>query len=91
MSEKQKRDLLIGIITAAMLPSEIESQLIAYVRAKCPDEAFVNNFMTGAECMRHMAIHKIMELEEGCLGIQKAAFVVARNAIEDLEIMGGAG
>ena len=88
MSEKQKRDLIIGIITAAMLPMEIESELMAYARARCPEEAKINDFVTGAECMRHLAVKKIMELEDGCLGIQKAAFVLARNAIEHLEIVG---
>lgn len=88
MSEKQKCDLIIGILVAAMLPMEIESELIAYVKARCPEETKTGDFITGAECMRHAAIAKIHELEEGCLGIQKAAFVVSRNAIEHLEIVG---
>lgn len=87
MSEKQKCDLIIGIIAAVMMPMEIESELVAYVRARCPDETKLNDFITGAECMRHHAVKKILELEEGCLGIQKAAFVVARNAIEHLEVV----
>lgn len=37
MSEKQKRDLIIGILVAAMLPMEIESELIAYVDTRCPE------------------------------------------------------
>ena len=88
MTEKHKRDSLILMITAAMLPAELEIELIDYVTAKCDKEAYSKDFMTGAECMRHLAVKKILELEEGCLGIQKAAFVVARNAVEDLEIVG---
>lgn len=88
MSEKEKRDVIIRIIKTVMLPVEIESELVAYVKARCPDETKLNDFITGAECMRHIAVKRILELEEGCLGIQKAAFVVARNAVEDLEIVG---
>lgn len=88
MTEKQKRDYIISLLTAAYLPPEIESELIRYVKAKCPDDVLVNNFMAGAEFMRRAAINSIMKLEKDCLGIQKAGFVVSRNAIEQIDFVG---
>lgn len=88
VSEKQKCDLIVGILVAAMLPVEVESELIAYVKARRLEAATIKDFAAGAECMRRMAMKKIMELEEGCLGIQRATFVVSRNAVEHLEIVG---
>lgn len=37
MFEMQKRDLLMGILVAAMLPMEIEAELMDYVMARCPE------------------------------------------------------
>lgn len=44
------------------------------------------SFDDGVERMREAAVQKIEELEEGCLGIQKAAFVIAKNEIIKLVI-----
>lgn len=49
-------------------------------------EATETAYRNGAEAMRRAAIKKILELEGGCLGIQKAAFVIARDAIKQLEV-----
>lgn len=88
MSEKQKADALICMITAAMLPMEIEAELIGFVKSKCHEEGKANGFLAGAEFMRGMAVGTVSKLEEGCLGIQKAAFVASRNAIMDIQIVG---
>ena len=86
MTDDQKMEILKALIVSALLPMEIESELMAFVQAKKPEEAVINNFAAGAEWMRRAAIGKLLELEDGCLGIQKASFVVSRNAIECLEV-----
>ena len=49
-------------------------------------EATEKAYRNGAEAMRSAAIQKILELEKDCLGIQKAVFVVTRDAIRQLEV-----
>ena len=44
-------------------------------------------FSDGVERMREAAVYKIEELQEGCLGIQKATFVIARNEIIKLVVL----
>lgn len=49
-------------------------------------EASERAYYSGAEAMRRAALWKIQEMEAGCLGIQKAAFLVTREAIKNLEV-----
>lgn len=88
MTEKQKKEFLLEILSEAGLPWEMEKQLILYIEKKCKEDSFAKNFIAGAEFMRSLASRTIQMQEESCNGSQRAALTDARHAVERLEILG---
>ena len=89
-------DEFSGICTNPECPMRAEECPVPDIEWVCKHEKRTDKFLDaietaykkGAEAMRRAAIEKIMEFEDGCLGIQKAAFVASRDAIKNLEVPG---